>query len=153
VRPSGEAFHVAVGEDDDESDGGELKREAVKESGAKKEDDRGDEGEGEDEGGGEVAGGDGAVGGARVSSVEAGVGPAVEGHGGGTGSDHAEDDEAEGAERRPAVGGEDSARKSEREREDRVLPLNHLERNARTAEDVFHDYKPIAPPPFSRKVR
>ncbi len=114
VAEACEALEVAVAEQDDQDDGGKLKRQAV-ELGAGHEEDRDhDEGEGENKFLAEQAGGNGAVGGA--------------------GGDHGDEDPAEGRQAGEAVEagghslrGKDGAGVGEGEREDGMLLLDHFE--------------------------
>ena len=82
-----------------------------------------------------MAGGQGTRGGARIGGVDGGVGQAVEGHSGGTGGDHGHDDPEQLMRAGETAGSEDSPAQSEREREDGMLPLDHLQRDAEAAED------------------
>ena len=66
--------------------------------------------------------------------VSGGVGHAVEGHGSRAGRDHGDDDPSQLMRSGQASSGEHSARERKREREDGMLPFDHLERDAQVVE-------------------
>ena len=59
----------------------------------------------------------------------------IEGHGGGTGSEHGDDDPEKLMDCGKAGGGEHGSAEREGESEDRMLPLDHLESDAEIVED------------------
>jgi len=61
------------------------------------------------------------------------IGDAIEGHGGRTGTDHCHADPENLPQSRKTIRGEHSTEKRKRQREERMLDLDHLERDA----DVF----------------
>jgi hypothetical protein len=135
VRPAGETLGVGVEQQDGESDWREPEREAIQLSGSENEDGAGDNDESGDEGGGKMSGRKGAGAGAKVGGVDGGVGEAIEGHGGGAGGEHGDDDPEKLMGGGKAGSGEHSATESERESEDGVLPLNHFESDAEIVKD------------------
>jgi hypothetical protein len=95
----------------------------------------GDDDERGDKGGREMAGGKSAGAGAGIGGVDGGVGETIEGHGGGTGGQHGDYDPEKLMNGGKAGGGEHGSAESERESEDGVLPLDHLEGDAEVVED------------------
>ena len=81
------------------------------------------------------AGGNRAPGGAGIGSIQAGIGPSIEGHGGRARSDHAHDNPENLGRPWYAPGGEHRAGERERERENGMLPLDHLQRYADAAKE------------------
>ena len=135
VRPAGEALRVRVKEQDGKGGRGQPEREAIQLGRGENEDGAGDDDEGGDEGGREMAGGEGAGASAGIGGVDGGVGEAIEGHGGGAGGEHGDYDPEKLMGGGKARGGEHGSAKSERESEDGVLPLDHLESDAEAVED------------------
>jgi len=72
---------------------------------------------------------------AGISRVDSGVGKAIERHGGGAGGEHGDDDPEKLMGGGKAGGGEHGSAESERESEDGVLPLDHLQGGAEVVED------------------
>jgi len=130
VRPAGEAFGVGIKEQHCERDRREPEREAIQLSCGENEDGAGDDDEGRDEGGRELAGGKRASAGAGVGGVDGCVGEAIEGHGGGAGGDHGDDDPEKLMSGGKARGGEHGSAEREWESEDGVLPLDHFKGDA-----------------------
>ena len=85
--------------------------------------------------GDEMAGGKSAGASAGIGGVDGGVGEAIEGHGGGAGGEHGDDDPEKLMGGGKAGGGEHGSAESERESEDGVLPLDHFERDAEIVKD------------------
>ena len=73
--------------------------------------------------------------GAGVGGVDGGVGEAVEGHGGGAGGEHGDDDPEKLMGGGKAGGGEHGSAEREGERKDGVLPLDHFEGDAEVVQD------------------
>ena len=73
--------------------------------------------------------------GAGIGGVDGGVGEAIEGHGGGAGGEHGDDDPEELVSGGKAGGGEHGSAESEGESENGVLPLDHFEGDAQVVED------------------
>lgn len=143
VGPAGEAFEVAVAKEDGEDEGRQVEGEAIQIVSSDEEDHDSKDGGTEDGPARELAGGDGAVAGAGVGGVKVSVGPAVEGHGGGSGGDHGEDDPGEGAPGGQAVGCEQGGGEGKGEGEDGVLPLDHFERDAGFGKQAGHGWGSI----------
>ncbi len=144
VRPAGETLGVGVGADDDQRQRREMKGERIQHPGGEEEQRRSCDGEAENELAGEQSGGQGADGGARIQRVDIGIHQAVEGHGGRARRDHGNTDPAEGAQRWNPVGGDDRAGESEGEREEGMLPLDHLKSYARVMKNAMkHVIKPF----------
>jgi len=80
----------------------------------------------------EVAPGEIAV--VTVGSIQAGIGPSIECHGGGPRSDHADDNPKNFAPSRPPGSGKHRAGKSKRKGKNRVLPLDHFQSGAYIAQ-------------------
>ncbi len=135
VRPAGEALGIGIKEQDGERHGREPEGEAIQLGSGQNEDGAGDDDEGSDEGGREMAGGESASAGTGIGGVESGIGEAVEGHGGGAGSEHGDYDPEKLMSRGQAGGGQHSSAEGERESEDGVLPLDHFEGDAEVVED------------------
>ncbi len=135
VRPAREAFGVGVEEQHGKGDGGEPEREAIQLGCGENEDGAGDNDESGDEGGREMARGKRAGASAGIGGVEGGVGEAIEGHGGGAGGEHGDDDPEKLMGGGKAGGGEHGSAKREGEREDGVLPLDHFEGDAKVVKD------------------
>ncbi len=135
VRPAREAFRVRIKEHDCECDGREPQREAIQLGSGEDEDGAGNDDEGGHEGGREISGGECTCAGAGIGGVDGSVGESVEGHGGGAGGDHGDDDPEKLMGCGKAGGGEHGSTESEWEREDGVLPLDHFESDAKVAED------------------
>jgi len=72
---------------------------------------------------------------AWVGGVDGGIGPPIECHRGGSRSHHRNNDPGELVRRRNSSGGEHRAAEREREREDRVLPLDHFKRQPEIVQD------------------
>ena len=128
--PAGEALGVGVRADNDERDGREIKGKRVQHPCREKEQSRGSDGEPEDEAASEQAGGNCADRSARIECVDIGVNKAVESHGGRARRDHCYADPCQGAERRNSVGGDDGAGEAKGEREEGMLPFDHVESDA-----------------------
>ena len=88
-----------------------------------------------DECGGELSSGERASAGARIGRVDAGVGEPVEGHRGRARGEHGDYDPEQLVCSRKPGGSEHCATKSEGQSEDRVLPLDHLESDAKIPQD------------------
>ena len=73
--------------------------------------------------------------GAGIGGVDGHIGKAVEGHGGGTSGQHGGDDPKKLMSGGKAGSGEHGSAERERESEDGVLPLDHLQGDAKVAED------------------
>src|ERR1022692_3525782 len=112
------------------------KGEAIQLRGGQDEDGAGYDDEGGHERGRELSGGEGAGAGAGIGGVDGGVGEAIEGHGGGAGGEHGDDDPEELVSGGKAGGGEHGSAESEGESEDGVLPLDHFQGDAEVVEDV-----------------
>ena len=82
-----------------------------------------------------MSGGKSAGAGTRVGGVDGGVGEAIEGHGGGAGGEHGDDDPEKLMGGGEAGSGEHGSAESEGESEDGVLPLDHFESDAEVMED------------------
>lgn len=95
----------------------------------------GDDDKSGDKGGREMAGGKSTGASAGIGGVDGGIGEAIEGHGGGTGSEHGDDDPEKLMDSGKAGGGEHGSAEREGESEDRMLPLDHLESDAEIVED------------------
>src|SRR3712207_1648184 len=134
------AFGEGVEEYDGERDRRQPEAERIQRPRGEEEDGRGDHDESPCECPGEQAGRDVSRPGARVASVDRGVDDAVEGHRRRTGADHGDDDPEQLA---PEIAGGETglakrqqrAGQREREREDRVLELDHVERHPEAFED------------------
>ena len=126
VGPACPALHVAVGQQHEERQRGELERQAVQHGGGSEEEQRAYGDKAGYVGGAELAGGKCAGCGARVGCVEVAVDEAVEAHGGAACGDHADYDPAEDGEPRPSASGEYCSGEREGQREDGVFPLDHL---------------------------
>src|ERR1017187_4166864 len=133
---TGEALCVGVEQQHGECDGREPKGEAIQLRGGQDEDGAGYDDEGGHERGRELSGGEGAGAGAGIGGVDGGVGEAIEGHGGGAGGEHGDDDPEELVSGGKAGGGEHGSAESEGESEDGVLPLDHFQGDAEVVEDV-----------------
>jgi len=70
----------------------------------------------------------------NIAMAKVGVGQAIEGHGGGACRDHRDHDPSQLPPRRQPSSGQHSSAQRKREREDRVLPLDHLERDLQISE-------------------
>jgi len=92
VGPASEALGVGVEEQDGEGDWGKPECQAIQLGGGENEYGTGEDDEGSDEGGREIAGGKSASASAGIGGVNGDVGEAIEGHGGGAGSEHGDDD-------------------------------------------------------------
>ena len=88
-----------------------------------------------DECGGELSSGERASAGARIGRVDTGVGEAVEGHRGRARGEHGDYDPEQLVCSGKPGGSEHCATKSEGQSEDRVLPLDHLESDAKIPQD------------------
>ena len=86
-----------------------------------------------------MSGGKSAGAGARVGGVDGGVGEAIEGHGGGAGGEHGDDDPEKLMGGGKAGSGEHGPAESEGEGEDGVLPLNHFESDAEIVKEGHGD--------------
>ena len=73
--------------------------------------------------------------GAGIGGVDARVGQAIEGHGGGAGADHGDDDPEKLMGGGKTGGGKHGPAEREGESEDGVLPLDHFERDAEIVEE------------------
>jgi len=99
------------------------------------EDRAGNDDESGDECGRELSGGERASASAGIGGIDGGVGEAIEGHGGGAGGEHGDDDPKKLMRSGQSGGGEHGSAESERESEDGVLPLDHFEGDAQVVED------------------
>jgi hypothetical protein len=72
---------------------------------------------------------------AGIRGIDSGIGEAIEGHRGRARREHGDYDPKKLMRRRNARSGQHRSAKSEWESEDRVLPLNHFQRDAQVAED------------------
>src|SRR5579862_2881918 len=135
MRPSGEALGVGVGKHNCERERRQDQRQVVQLRRSEDENGTGDDDESGDKSRSERSGGQGASASARVGGVDGGVGDTVKGHGGGARGYHGDDDPDELMRGGQAMGGEHGSGKGEGEREDGVLPLDHLERGAQVAEE------------------
>ena len=75
---------------------------------------------------------------ARIGRINRGVGQPIEGHGGGPRRNHGHDNPCQLPPRRQASGGQHGSAERKREREDRVFPLDHLQRDLQIAEKSHH---------------
>ena len=135
MRPAGEALCIGVEKYDGERNRGEPEREAIELGRGEDEDGAGNDDEGGDERGREMAGGKGARARAGIGGVDGRVGEAIEGHGGGAGGYHGDDDPEKLVGAGKARSGEHGSAERKRERKDGVLPLDHFEGNAKVVED------------------
>jgi len=135
MRQTRKAFCVGVEQQHGKGNGREPKSESIELRGGKDKDSAGGDDESGDEGGGEIAGRKSAGAGAGIRRVDSRVGEAVEGHGGGARSDHGDDDPEKLMRGGKSRGGEHSSAESERESENGVLPLDHLECDPEVVED------------------
>ncbi len=71
----------------------------------------------------------------RIRSINRGVGQAIERHSGGARRDHGDNDPRQLPPRRHTSGGQHGSAERKREREDRVLPFDHLQRDLEISED------------------
>ena len=81
-------------------------------------------------------GGQSADRGAGIGGVNRGVGQAIEGHRRGTRRDHGHDDPSQLTPRRQTPSRQHGSAERKREREDRVLPLDHLQRDLQISEQA-----------------
>ena len=88
-----------------------------------------------DESGREVAGGKSAAASAGIGGVDGSVGESIEGHGGGAGGEHGDDDPEKLMDGGQARSGEQGSAERERKRKDRMLPLDHFEGDAKVVKD------------------
>src|ERR1700738_3820807 len=84
-----------------------------------------------------MAGGDCARAGTWIRRVQLRIGPAIERHGAGARRNHRHQDPSDGSQRGNAVSSQNRRSQSEREREDGVLPFDHLQRRARLAPESW----------------
>src|ERR1017187_4499607 len=73
---------------------------------------------------------------AGIGGVNRGVGQAIEGHSGGPRRDHGHDDPPQLPPRRQTSSRQHGSAERKREREDRVLPFNHLQRDLKISEQA-----------------
>jgi hypothetical protein len=138
VRPAGDALQVAIAQQHRKHQRRQAKREPVELRGGQHKNERREHGEAEDKLAREQAGRNGAAPGAGIDGVQVGVGPAVEGHGRGAGGNHGDENPGDGAQGGQAASGEQRGRERKRQREDGVLPLDHLQRGARFGPQACH---------------
>ena len=131
MRPARKAFGVGVKQDDCQRDWRQHEGEPVEPPCGENKYRRSYNHEKRHEPRRELAGRKGARGGARVGSVNANIGQAVEGHRSGTGCHHGHHDPDQLPGTGPSACREHGAAKCEGESEDRVLPLNHFQRDAK----------------------
>ena len=82
-----------------------------------------------------MPGGERARAGARIGRIDGGIGEAVKGHGGGASGEHGNHDPDKLMSGGKSRGRQHGSTKSEGEREDRVLPLDHFQSDAEVVED------------------
>ena len=138
MRPGGEALGEGIEKQDGESERREFQRERIELPRGEEKDSDGDEREGPREGNGERSGGERALAGARIFAVVAQVDDAVDGHGGGAGRDHGDDDPRESgaawaSRAMRGARGQQRSRQRKRQREHGVLELDHFEDGADAA--------------------
>ena len=113
--------------------GDKTKRQRIELPGGKNQDRRGDDHESGDKLARQLAGRQGADLGARVGRVDVGVDQPIERHGSRACGDQGDTDPQQHAHRRDALRGEHRSGEPEGEREEGVLPLDHLQRGADAA--------------------
>ena len=137
MGPAGETLGVGVGADDQQGQGRQPEGERIQvPCGKEKQSARGQR-KAKDEAAGQQSRGKGAGRGARIQRIDFCVHQAVERHGRRTRGNHRDADPAQGAQRGNSVGRQDRASEPEREREKRVLPLDHIERDADIVKDIL----------------
>ena len=133
VRKGGEALGKRISEDDAQRDRGQAEAQRVQLARGQDEDQRRNYDETPREARREQPGGDVAQPGARIAGVDVGVDEAVERHGGRARPDHRDHDPAQlapqlSAAKTAVTDGQQRPGQRERQREDRVLELDHFER-------------------------
>ncbi len=134
MRERREPLCVRVSEDRDERYRREREREPVQHAGRDEEQDDRTERERADKTDADVACRERAHGGPRVLGVDVAVDEPVERHRGASGADHGDGDPEQRAKRRDAARRRHRAEQRERQGKERVLDLDHLERDAEAVE-------------------
>ena len=135
MREACEAFGIGVEQQHGERDRGKPEGEAIQLRSGQDEDPAGNDDESGDECGRQLSSGKRASAGAGIGGVDGGVGEAIEGHGGGAGGEHGDDNPKKLMRGGKAGGGEHGSAESERKSEDGVLPLDHFERDTQVVKD------------------
>ena len=135
VRPAREAFGVRVKKDYGQGDRGKPEGQAIQLSGGENEDGAGSDDERSDERRRKMPGGKRAGASAGVGGVNGSVGETVEGHGGGAGGNHGDDDPEKLMRGGEAGSGEHGSAECKRESEDGVLPLDHFKSDTEVVQD------------------
>ena len=81
-----------------------------------------------------MTGRQGARAGAGIGCIDCGIRPAVKSHGSGSRSDHCDNDPEKLVKWGPTAGSEHRSTQRKRKREDGVLPLDHLQRDAQVVQ-------------------
>jgi len=135
VRPTRKALGVGIKKQNGKRDRAKPERKAIQLSSGENEDRAGDDDENRDKGRREMAGRKRAAASAGIGGVDGGVSEAVESHRCGPGGEHGNYDPQKLMGGWKAGGGQHGSAKSKWEREDRVLPLDHFQGDAKVVED------------------
>ena len=135
MRKAGETLGIGIKQQNRKRDWRKPEGEAIELQSSENEERAGDDDKCSDEGGRKMAGRESPCTGAGIGGVDGRVGQAVEGHGGGTSGEHGHDDPEKLMSGGKAGSGEHGSAERERESEDGVLPLDHLQRDAQVVQD------------------